>query len=70
MANKTRNDAWERVSDAKMGSGVKPTDEFLAALEQYLHQWLSEIKEQRLRLPEPRVAEEFDQEDAGELAMG
>ena len=43
--NQTKQDAFERVLDARMGSLVpESTDDYILALEHYLYVWLDEIK--------------------------
>ncbi len=57
--NQTRQDARERVLDAKMGSLANASDDFLMAMESELFTWLSEIQtELHSRIERAEEAEE------------
>lgn len=48
-ANKTRQDAFERVVNAKMGSFVDASDEFLMSLNARVLEWSTEIARELAR---------------------
>lgn len=47
--NKTREDAYERIAFAKIGT-ASSSEEFLLSLRRYLHIWIDEINEQLYNL--------------------
>lgn len=69
--NITKNDAYLRVTYAKMGFLAKATDEFLMHLRSYLFTWIGEIDAEMARRikqaeieEENRLQEEMNQETA------
>jgi len=42
MSNRTRQDAYERVSQARLGSLVEPSEEYLSELRSQLYLWIDE----------------------------
>jgi len=46
MKNRTRADAYARLSQAMIGSNVNPSREYLDALRKYLYEWYEKVTEQ------------------------
>lgn len=64
---KTREDAYARIAQAKIGSLVNPTEEYLMMLKNELYNWLEKVDEALIKMPsnEPKDQEEEQDEQEG-----
>jgi len=53
--NRTRQDAYARLSQAKIGSMVRPTLKYLEALRKYLYEWYEQVNEAIAKMPNYEV---------------
>lgn len=53
--NRTRQDAYERLTRAEVGWKVKPTMKFLVALREYLYKWIEKVDEAIAKMPNCEV---------------
>jgi hypothetical protein len=58
-SNKTSNDAWNRVNDARLGSMVGASEEYVLALIHNLYVWVGKLEEEMAR----RIARARSDED-------
>ena len=56
MPNQTKADAFERVQQAKTGSLVRPSEEYLLAMITHTQQWTDELRAELRKVYETKEA--------------